>query len=110
MRARLVLANAQIMVVRKGGEITYVLAQLPLVGKIAQWIVEAEDVDTGKKPIYEGADALRRHRTVRIKQFFDERMRLPSPYGIRLIKRRPYRRAQRVILIRSRAYILQNER
>ncbi len=46
--ARLVLANAQ-MVVRKGGEVLTLTRATSARRENGLWIVEAEDIDTGKK-------------------------------------------------------------
>ncbi len=70
------------------------------------WIVEAEDVDTGEKFSWK-ARGLVNATGPWVKQFFDDGMHLPSPYGIRLIK------GSHIVVPRvhtqKQAYILQNE-
>lgn len=82
--ARLVLANAQ-MVVRKGGEVLTRTRATSARRENGLWIVEAEDIDTGKKYTWQ-ARGLVNATGPWVKQFFDDGMHLPSPYGIRLIK------------------------
>ncbi|VEB52861.1 aerobic glycerol-3-phosphate dehydrogenase [Salmonella enterica subsp. enterica] len=50
--ARLVLANAQ-MVVRKGGEVLTRTRATAARRENGLWIVEAEDIDTGKKYVWQ---------------------------------------------------------
>lgn len=103
--ARLVLANAQ-MVVRKGGEVLTRTRATSARRENGLWIVEAEDVDTGEKYRWQ-ARGLVNATGPWVKQFFDEGMQLPSPYGIRLIK------GSHIVVPRvhsqKQAYILQNE-
>ena len=103
--ARLVLANAQ-MVVRKGGEVLTRTRATSARRENGLWIVEAEDIDTGKKYSWQ-ARGLVNATGPWVKQFFDEGMHLPSPYGIRLIK------GSHIVVPRvhtqKQAYILQNE-
>lgn len=102
--ARLVLANAQ-MVVRKGGEVLTRTRATSARRENGLWIVEAEDIDTGKNTLQ--ARGLVNATGPWVKQFFDEGMHLPSPYGIRLIK------GSHIVVPRvhtqKQAYILQNE-
>lgn len=103
--ARLVLANAQ-MVARKGGEVLTRTRATAARRENGLWIVEAEDIDTGKKYVWQ-ARGLVNATGPWVKQFFDEGMHLPSPYGIRLIK------GSHIVVPRvhnqKQAYILQNE-
>ncbi|BDH44247.1 glycerol-3-phosphate dehydrogenase [Salmonella enterica subsp. enterica serovar Choleraesuis] len=103
--ARLVLANAQ-MVTEKGGEVhtrTKVTSARRVNGL---WVVESEDLDTGVTHTWQ-ARGLVNATGPWVKHFFDEGLRLPSPYGIRLIK------GSHIVVPRvhteSQAYILQNE-
>ena len=103
--ARLVLANAQ-MVVRKGGEVLTRTRATSARRENGLWIVEAEDIDTGKKHTWQ-ARGLVNATGPWVKEFFDDGMHLPSPYGIRLIK------GSHIVVPRvhtqKQAYILQNE-
>ncbi|MDD9246712.1 glycerol-3-phosphate dehydrogenase [Enterobacter soli] len=103
--ARLVLANAQ-MVVKKGGEVKTRTRATSARRENGLWIVEAEDVDTGEKFSWK-ARGLVNATGPWVKQFFDEGMHLRSPYGIRLIK------GSHIVVPRvhaqKQAYILQNE-
>jgi glycerol-3-phosphate dehydrogenase len=103
--ARLVLANAQ-MVVRKGGEVRTRTRAISAKRENGLWIVEAEDIDTGEKFTWQ-ARGLVNATGPWVKQFFDEGMHLRSPYGIRLIK------GSHIVVPRvhtqKQAYILQNE-
>ncbi|EMV7409750.1 glycerol-3-phosphate dehydrogenase [Enterobacter soli] len=103
--ARLVLANAQ-MVVKKGGEVKTRTRATSARRENGLWIVEAEDVDTGEKFSWK-ARGLVNATGPCVKQFFDEGMHLRSPYGIRLIK------GSHIVVPRvhaqKQAYILQNE-
>ncbi|SUX82944.1 glycerol-3-phosphate dehydrogenase [Citrobacter koseri] len=76
--------NAQ-MVVRKGGEVLTRTRATSARRENGLWIVEAEDIDTGKKHTWQ-ARGLVNATGPWVKQFFDDGMHLPSPYGIRLIK------------------------
>lgn len=103
--ARLVLANAQ-MVEKKGGEVKTRTRAIAARRENGLWIVEAEDVDTGEKFSWK-ARGLVNATGPWVKQFFDDGMHLPSPYGIRLIK------GSHIVVPRvhtqKQAYILQNE-
>ncbi|HCD5999868.1 TPA: glycerol-3-phosphate dehydrogenase [Enterobacter hormaechei] len=103
--ARLVLANAQ-MVEKKGGEVKTRTRATAARRENGLWIVEAEDVDTGEKFSWK-ARGLVNATGPWVKQFFDDGMHLPSPYGIRLIK------GSHIVVPRvhtqKQAYILQNE-
>lgn len=103
--ARLVLANAQ-MVVRKGGEVRTRTRATSARRENGVWIVEAEDIDSGEKFTWQ-ARGLVNATGPWVKEFFDEGMKLPSPYGIRLIK------GSHIVVPRvhtgKQAYILQNE-
>uniref|UniRef100_A0A914XU36 Glycerol-3-phosphate dehydrogenase n=1 Tax=Panagrolaimus superbus TaxID=310955 RepID=A0A914XU36_9BILA len=88
--ARLVLANAQ-MVVRKGGEVLTRTRATSARRENGLW--QARGLVNATGPW--------------VKQFFDDGMHLPSPYGIRLIK------GSHIVVPRvhtqKQAYILQNE-
>ncbi|MDK9355476.1 MULTISPECIES: glycerol-3-phosphate dehydrogenase [Lelliottia] len=103
--ARLVLANAQ-MVVQKDGEVKTRTRATAARRENGLWIVEAEDIDTGEKFSWQ-ARGLVNATGPWVKQFFDDGMKLPSPYGIRLIK------GSHIVVPRvhtqKQAYILQNE-
>ena len=103
--ARLVLANAQ-MVEKKGGEVKTRTRATAARRENGLWIVEAEDIDTGEKFSWK-ARGLVNATGPWVKQFFDDGMHLPSPYGIRLIK------GSHIVVPRvhtqKQAYILQNE-
>ena len=103
--ARLVLANAQ-MVVKKEGEVKTRTRATAARRENGLWIVEAEDIDTGEKFSWQ-ARGLVNATGPWVKQFFDDGMHLPSPYGIRLIK------GSHIVVPRvhtqKQAYILQNE-
>ena len=103
--ARLVLANAQ-MVVRKGGEVRTRTRAISAKRENGLWVVEAEDIDSGEKFTWK-ARGLVNATGPWVKQFFDEGMHLRSPYGIRLIK------GSHIVVPRvhtqKQAYILQNE-
>ena len=70
------------------------------------WIVEAQDIDTGKTYTWQ-ARGLVNATGPWVKNFFDDGLHLPSPYGIRLIK------GSHIVVPRvhqqKQAYILQNE-
>ncbi len=83
--ARLVLANAQ-MVVRKGGEVLTRTRATSARRENGLWIVVKRKISIlGKKYSWQ-ARGLVNATGPWVKQFFDEGMHLPSPYGIRLIK------------------------
>ncbi len=103
--SRLVLANAQ-MVARKGGEVLTRTRATSARRENGLWIVEAEDIDTGKRYTWQ-ARGLVNATGPWVKHFFDDSLHLPSPYGIRLIK------GSHIVVPRvhtqQQAYILQNE-
>ncbi|HGH5977658.1 TPA: glycerol-3-phosphate dehydrogenase [Kluyvera georgiana] len=103
--ARLVLANAQ-MVVKKGGEVRTRTRAISAKRENGLWVVEAEDIDSGEKFRWQ-ARGLVNATGPWVKQFFDDGMHQPSPYGIRLIK------GSHIVVPRvhnqKQAYILQNE-
>lgn len=103
--ARLVLANAQ-MVTEKGGEVYTRTKVISARRANGLWIVESEDLDTGAKHTWQ-ARGLVNATGPWVKQFFDDGLHLPSPYGIRLIK------GSHIVVPRvhtePQAYILQNE-
>ncbi|MBV4413139.1 glycerol-3-phosphate dehydrogenase [Enterobacteriaceae bacterium YMB-R22] len=103
--ARLVLANAQ-MVTRKGGNVLTRTRVTSARRENGIWIVQAEDIDTGKRHTWQ-ARGLVNATGPWVKQFFDDSLHLPSPYGIRLIK------GSHIVVPRvhtqKQAYILQNE-
>lgn len=90
--ARLVLANAQ-MVVRKGGEVLTRTRATSARRENGLWIVEAEDIDTGKT-FTAGAWAGQRHGSVGERIF---RRRYASAFAIRYSpdQRQPHRGAAR---------------
>lgn len=103
--ARLVLANAQ-MVTRKGGEVKTRTRATSARRENGHWIVEAQDIDTGETFTWR-ARGLVNATGPWVKDFFDDGLKLPSPYGIRLIK------GSHIVVPRvhnqKQAYILQNE-
>ncbi|WP_158686416.1 FAD-dependent oxidoreductase, partial [Cronobacter sakazakii] len=103
--ARLVLANAQ-MVVKKGGEVLTRTRATSARRENGMWIVEAEDIDTGETYTWQ-ARGLVNATGPWVKNFFDDGLKLKSPYGIRLIK------GSHIVVPRvhnqKQAYILQNE-
>lgn len=103
--ARLVLANAQ-MVTRKGGEVKTRTRATSARRENGMWIVEAQDIDTGETFTWR-ARGLVNATGPWVKDFFDDGLKLPSPYGIRLIK------GSHIVVPRvhkqKQAYILQNE-
>ena len=103
--ARMVLANAQ-MVERKGGKVMTRTRATSARRENGLWVVEAEDIDTGEKFSWK-ARGLVNATGPWVKEFFDDGMKLPSPYGIRLIK------GSHIVVPRAhaqkQAYILQNE-
>ena len=94
------------MVEKKGGEVKTRTRATAARRENGLWIVEAEDVDTGEKFSWK-ARGLVNATGPWVKQFFDDGMHLPSPYGIRLIK------GSHIVVPRvhtqKQAYILQNE-
>jgi glycerol-3-phosphate dehydrogenase len=103
--ARLVLANAQ-MVTREGGEVKTRTRATSARRENGHWIVEAQDIDTGETFTWR-ARGLVNATGPWVKNFFDDGLQLPSPYGIRLIK------GSHIVVPRvhnqKQAYILQNE-
>ncbi len=103
--ARLVLANAQ-MVTRKGGEVKTRTRATSARRENGHWIVEAQDIDTGETFTWR-ARGLVNATGPWVKDFFDDGLKLPSPYGIRLIK------GSHIVVPhvhnQKQAYILQNE-
>ena len=103
--ARLVLANAQ-MVTREGGEVKTRTRATRAWRENGYWIVEAQDIDTGETFTWR-ARGLVNATGPWVKHFFDDGLKLPSPYGIRLIK------GSHIVVPRvhnqKQAYILQNE-
>ncbi|NIY49401.1 glycerol-3-phosphate dehydrogenase [Cedecea colo] len=103
--ARLVLANAQ-MVTRKGGEVKTRTRATSARRENGLWVVEAQDIDTGETHSWR-ARGLVNATGPWVKDFFDDGLQLPSPYGIRLIK------GSHIVVPRvhnqKQAYILQNE-
>ncbi|MGV3346126.1 glycerol-3-phosphate dehydrogenase [Enterobacteriaceae bacterium LUAb1] len=103
--ARLVVLNAQ-EVVKQGGEVRTRTKVTRARRENGQWTVEAEDADSGKTLVWQ-AKGLVNAAGPWVKQFFDNGLKLPSPYGIRLIK------GSHIVVPRvhnqKQAYILQNE-
>ena len=103
--ARMVVLNAQ-EVVKRGGEVRTRTRAISAKRENGLWIVEAEDIDSGEKFRWQ-ARGLVNATGPWVKQFFDDGMHLPSPYGIRLIK------GSHIVVPRvhtqKQAYILQNE-
>jgi len=103
--ARLVLANAQ-MVIQKGGEVKTRTRVTKAWREDGLWVVEAEDVDSGEQFRWH-AKGLVNAAGPWVKSFFDEGLGLPSPYNIRLTK------GSHIVVPRvhqqKQAYILQNE-
>ncbi|WP_413736699.1 glycerol-3-phosphate dehydrogenase [Sodalis sp. RH21] len=103
--ARLVVLNAQ-EVVAKGGEVRTRTKVTRAWRENGLWTVEAEDVLTGKTLTWQ-AKGLANATGPWVKEFIDEGLKLPSQYGIRLIK------GSHIVVPRvhngQQAYILQNE-
>ncbi|MFD1800822.1 glycerol-3-phosphate dehydrogenase [Mixta tenebrionis] len=103
--ARLVVLNAQ-EVVKQGGEVRTRTRVTRAWRENSLWIVEAEDIDSGKKLTWR-AKGLVNAAGPWVKQLFDDGLQLKSPYGIRLIK------GSHIVVPRvhseKQAYILQNE-
>ncbi|WP_058910401.1 glycerol-3-phosphate dehydrogenase [Entomohabitans teleogrylli] len=103
--ARLVLANAQ-MVEQKGGKVMTRTRVTSARREAGLWVVTAQDIDSGETFTWR-ARGLANATGPWVKQFFDEELHLPSPYGIRLIK------GSHIVVPRvhtqKQAYILQNE-
>lgn len=103
--ARLVLLNAQEVVVR-GGEVRTRTQVTRAYRENGLWVVEAKNADTGEVFTWR-AKGLVNATGPWVKQFFDNGLELKSPYGIRLIK------GSHIVVTRvhnqPQAYILQNE-
>ena len=103
--ARLVVLNAQ-EVVERGGEVRTRTKVTRAWREQGLWVVEAIDVNTGKTFTCR-AKGLVNATGPWVKQFFDDGLKLKSPYGIRLIK------GSHIVVPRvhnqPQAYILQNE-
>lgn len=103
--ARLVVLNAQ-EVVRKNGEVRTRTKVTRAYREDGLWVVEAEDLRTGEKETWK-AKGLVNATGPWVKEFFDDGLKLKSPYGIRLIK------GSHIVVPRAhdepQAYILQNE-
>lgn len=80
----LVLVNVQ-MVVCKGGEVFICICVIVVCWENGLWIVEVEDIDIGKKYVWQVC-GLVNVIGLWVKQFFDEGMYLLLLYGICLIK------------------------
>lgn len=103
--ARLVLLNAQEIVVR-GGEVRTRTQVTRAYRENGLWVVEAKNADTGEVVTWR-AKGLVNATGPWVKHFFDNGLELKSPYGIRLIK------GSHIVVPRvhnqPQAYILQNE-
>lgn len=103
--ARLVLLNAQEVVVR-GGEVRTRTQVTRAYRENGLWVVEAKNTDTGETLTWR-AKGLVNATGPWVKHFFDDGLELKSPYGIRLIK------GSHIVVPRvhnqPQAYILQNE-
>ncbi|MCI4003798.1 glycerol-3-phosphate dehydrogenase [Dickeya dianthicola] len=103
--ARLVVLNAQ-EVVRRGGEVKTRMKVTRARRETGLWVVEAEDTLSGETHRWQ-AKGLVNATGPWVRQFFDDGLALPSPYGIRLIK------GSHIVVPRvhqeTQAYILQNK-
>nr|WP_246538283.1 glycerol-3-phosphate dehydrogenase [Nissabacter archeti] len=103
--ARLVVLNAQ-EVERRGGEVRTRTKVTSARRENGLWVVEAQDVESGKTFTCR-ARGLVNATGPWVKNFFDNGLKLKSPYGIRLIK------GSHIVVPRAhnqkQAYILQNE-
>ncbi|NHB59959.1 glycerol-3-phosphate dehydrogenase [Photorhabdus sp. RW14-46] len=103
--ARLVVLNAQ-EVKKRGGEVRTRTKVTRAWREQEGWMVEAEDLRTGKTYTWR-AKGLVNATGPWVKEFFDDGLKLKSPYGIRLIK------GSHIVVPRvhdePQAYILQNE-
>ncbi|OCQ54263.1 Aerobic glycerol-3-phosphate dehydrogenase [Photorhabdus australis subsp. thailandensis] len=103
--ARLVVLNAQ-EVKKHGGEVLTRTKVTRAWREQDGWMVEAEDLRTGKTHTWR-AKGLVNATGPWVKEFFDDSLKLKSPYGIRLIK------GSHIVVPRvhdePQAYILQNE-
>jgi len=103
--ARLVVLNAQ-EVEKRGGEVRTRTKVTRAWRENGLWMVEAVDVDNGKTFTWR-AKGLVNATGPWVKHFFDDGLKLKSPYGIRLIK------GSHIVVPRvhdqPQSYILQNE-
>ncbi|CAI1812367.1 glycerol-3-phosphate dehydrogenase [Serratia plymuthica] len=103
--ARLVVLNAQ-EVEKRGGEVRTRTKVTRAWRENGLWMVEAVDVDSGKTFTWR-AKGLVNATGPWVKHFFDDGLKLKSPYGIRLIK------GSHIVVPRAhnqpQSYILQNE-
>ncbi|MEI7064716.1 glycerol-3-phosphate dehydrogenase [Dickeya chrysanthemi] len=103
--ARLVVLNAQ-EVVRRGGDVKTRMKVTRAHRENGLWIVEAKDTLSGEIHRWQ-AKGLVNATGPWVRQFFDDGLALPSPYGIRLIK------GSHIVVPRvhqeEQAYILQNK-
>ncbi|OON39349.1 glycerol-3-phosphate dehydrogenase [Izhakiella australiensis] len=103
--ARLVVLNAQ-EVVRHGGEVRTRTKVTRAWRENGLWVVEAEDIDSGKTFTWQ-ARGLVNAAGPWVRELFDNKLQLKSPYGVRLIK------GSHIVVPRvhnqKQAYILQNE-
>ena len=103
--ARMVVANAQ-SVIEHGGEVKSHTRVTRAWRENGLWIVEAENTDNGQLLRWQ-AKGLVNAAGPWVKEFFDDGLKIKSPYGIRLIK------GSHIVVPRvhtgKEAYILQNE-
>lgn len=103
--ARLVVLNAQ-EVEKRGGEVRTRTKVTRAWRENGLWMVEAVDIDSGKTFTWR-AKGLVNATGPWVKNFFDDGLKLKSPYGIRLIK------GSHIVVPRvhdqPQSYILQNE-
>jgi glycerol-3-phosphate dehydrogenase len=103
--ARLVVLNAQ-EVVERGGEVRTRTKVTRAWRENGLWMVEASDIDSGKTFTWR-AKGLVNATGPWVKHFFDDGLKLKSPYGIRLIK------GSHIVVPKAhnqpQSYILQNE-
>ncbi|WON76777.1 glycerol-3-phosphate dehydrogenase [Serratia sp. UGAL515B_01] len=103
--ARLVVLNAQ-AVSERGGDVRTRTKVTRAWRENGLWVVEATDVDSGKSFSWR-AKGLVNATGPWVKNFFDDGLKLKSPYGIRLIK------GSHIVVPRvhnqPQSYILQNE-
>lgn len=103
--ARLVVLNAQ-EVVERGGEVRTRTKVTRAWRENGMWMVEATDIDSGKTFTWR-AKGLVNATGPWVKNFFDDGLKLKSPYGIRLIK------GSHIVVPKAhnqpQSYILQNE-
>ncbi|PIJ51183.1 glycerol-3-phosphate dehydrogenase [Erwinia sp. OLTSP20] len=103
--ARLVVLNAQ-EVVRRGSEVRTRTRVTRAWREDGLWVVEAENIDSGETFSWR-AKGLVNAAGPWVRELFDNKLHLKSPYGIRLIK------GSHIVVPRvhnqKQAYILQNE-